>query len=219
MTSEMSSSSLEGDHVRAVAGGFRHQPDAHLRDDTEVRLRKDAVHVRTEAVLEQLPGVVARHRAHAGSHDVAAGQHDFHAALHHEVIAIRRVTHSMIQRIAHHAAPARVRHVEPQFEAVRLDVVVEVEVADARLDQRVAELLVHLEDAVHAAHVEHDGARQHRRRAAVREVLAARDRPQRNAGSVCGLDDRLHLLRRMSGATAAWARKRVSSLSIGYGSW
>src|SRR4029453_3224552 len=51
-----------------------------------------------------------------------------------------------------------------------------------------------LEDAVNPTEVEHDGARQHRRRTAVREILAARDRPQRDARSVGGLDDLLHLL-------------------------
>ena len=75
-----------------------------------------------------------------------------------------------------------------------LDVLVQIEVADAGLDQRVAELLVHLEDAIHATEVEHDRAREHRRRAAVGEILAARDGPQRDAELIGDLDDLLHLL-------------------------
>ena len=184
----------KGDQVRAIARRLGHEPDAHLGDDAEVRLREDAIHVRAEPVLEQLPGIVARHRAHTGPHDLSIRKNDLHATLHHEVIAIRCVTHAVVERISHDAAPAGIRDVEPQFQPAPPDVVVQVEVTDARLDEGVAEFFVHLQDAVHPVEIDNDGAGQDRGGPAIGEILAAGDRPQRDTKLAGDLDDLLHLL-------------------------
>ena len=88
----------------------------------------------------------------------------------------------------------RSAHRQPQLVTARLDRVVEVEPADARLDHRVAELLVDLEHAVHPAQVDDDRAADARRRAAVAVVLADPRDPERHAVLVGDPDDRLDLL-------------------------
>jgi hypothetical protein len=69
----------------------------------------------------------------------------------------------------------------------------EIEESDAGLDDAVTLRLVDLDDAVHPAQVEHHRARHARRGTAIAEVLAARDRPQRNAKLVCDFQDALDL--------------------------
>ena len=56
------------------------------------------------------------------------------------------------------------------FRPLLLDVAIQIEVAHARLDQRVGVLLVHLEDAVHPLEVEHHAAGVGRRGAAVAQI-------------------------------------------------
>ena len=78
-----------------------------------------------------------------------------------------------------------------------LDVAIEIDVGDAGLDEREVALVVADENAVHALQIDRDAAAHVRRRAAVGEVLARRDRVQRNLVLVRRADDRLHLLRRI----------------------
>lgn len=140
-----------------------------------------------------MPGIVAGQRAHAGAHHAAIGQHHFHATLHHEVIAVRRVAGATFQRRAHDAAPTGIRHIQPQLQPFLLDVVVQIEKAHARLDQHITEVRVDFEDLVHAFQIEHDRARQARRRPTIGEIAAARDRPHRDAILIGDLETGLHL--------------------------
>ncbi len=71
---------------------------------------------------------------------------------------------------------------------------VEVEIGDARLDQHIGVALVDLEDPVHPLQVEHDAAGQHRRGAAIAEVLAGRDRIDRDLQGVGDAHHRLNFL-------------------------
>src|SRR4029453_8700483 len=84
--------------------------------------------------------------------------------------------------------------IDPELESLLVYVAIEIEVADARLDERVVVLLVHLEDPVHALEVEDDAAGDVWRRPAVSQVLAGGDRPQRNLVLARDSDDLLHLL-------------------------
>jgi hypothetical protein len=61
-----------------------------------------------------------------------------------------------------------------------LGIPVQVEVAHAGLGEGVVVPVVHFQDAVHALQVEHYRARKPARGTAVRQVLAGRNRPQRN---------------------------------------
>src|SRR5262249_18705281 len=79
----------------------------------------------------------------------------------------------------------------------RLDRVVEVEPADAGLDDRVAELLVDLEHAVHPTEVDDDRPAYPRRRAPVAVVLPDARHPERHLVLVRDPHDRLDLLDRL----------------------
>src|SRR5690606_20805175 len=91
---------------------------------------------------------------------------------------------------------AGIRRIDPQVEPALLEVVVEIEVADARLDQRIGSALVDLDHAIHALQVQHDTAGVDGRRAAAGEVAPGRARIEREAPRVGGADDGLHLLDR-----------------------
>ncbi len=174
----------------------RHQPEAHLGDHAHVALAKQAVDPRAVAPLVLLPRLRVRHGAHAGADDFAVAEHDLHAAMRAEVIAerIRRPAAAAVERVADHAAPARIGRIDPDVEPVLFDVIVEVEVAYARLDERIRVALVDLEHAVHALQIEHDAAGVHGRRAAVCKVAPGRDRIKRNAASVGRAHHGLHFL-------------------------
>ena len=175
------------------------KPKAHLRDDAETALAEEPGGIGAVAVAVFLPATRRRHRAHAGAHDLAVRQHDLHAGVRAEVVAVvaHRVADAVIHRVADEAAPARIRRVDPHVELVLLDVAIEIDVGDARLDEREVALVVADENAVHALQIDRDAAAHVRRRAAVGEVLARRDRVQRNLVFVRRPDDRLHLLRRI----------------------
>ncbi len=131
--------------------GLRHQPEAHLGDDPEIRLGEQAVDDRAHPVAELLPGLRTGQSAHAGAHQLAVGQHDLHAAVRFEVIAVRQgsATCAVVERVPHQAPPARIGTVDPQLQLVLADMPVEVEIGDARLDQHARVLLADLQDAVH----------------------------------------------------------------------
>src|SRR5581483_1033719 len=78
-----------------------------------------------------------------------------------------------------------------------LERLVQVEPADARLDDRGGELLVDLEHAVHPPEVDDDRAADARRGAAVAVVPAHAGHPQRQPALVGDADDRLDLLDRL----------------------
>jgi hypothetical protein len=181
---------------RHVDLGIGHQPDAHLGDDPVVGLHEELVGRRPEAALVDVPGLVVGHRAHAGAHDVAVGQHDLHPALHAHVQPVGQVGRAVVERVADHAPPAEVCAGEHQVVATGLERLVEVEPAHARLDDRVAELLVDLEHAVHVAQAHDHRAAHARGRAAVAVVAAGAVRPQRDALLVGDPHDRLDLLDR-----------------------
>nr|ART39915.1 J191 [uncultured bacterium] len=183
---------LVSDHERLVGRRLGHQPEAHLGDDAEVALREHAVHVRPEAVLEQLPAGVAGHGAHAGAQQLAVGEQHFHAAREQKMVGVGRVTGAVFERIADNAAPAGRRAVDPQLVALLLQVLVELEVGHARLDQAVARILIHFQDAVHALQIQHQVAGLLGRRAAIGEVLAVAVGPQRQLVLVGDLQHGLH---------------------------
>ncbi|MNR05585.1 hypothetical protein D3C85_1216250 [compost metagenome] len=72
--------------------------------------------------------------------------------------ARQRVTYSMVKRIANHTAPAGVGDIQPHFQATFLDVVIQIEIADAGLHDCVAIAFVDLNDAVHPLQIQHNTA-------------------------------------------------------------
>ena len=181
---------------RHVALRLRHEPHAHLRDDAEVRLHEELIGRRAEPALVHVPGAAARQRAHARAHDLAVREHDLHAALRAHVDAVRQVRGAVLERVADDAPPADVGHREHELVAARLDRLVQVEPAHARLDDRIPELLVDLEHAVHPPQAHEHRSLHARRRAAVPVVASGRVRPQRHAVPRGDADDLLHLLDR-----------------------
>ena len=182
---------------RHVALRVGHQPDAHLGDDPEVRLHEERVEGRPEAALVHVPRPVARHRPHAGPEHLSARQHDLHPARGRHVGAGREVRRAVLEGIAHDAAPAEVgdRHHQPV--AARAERVVEVEPADARLDDGKRAVLVDLEHAVHLAKAHDHGSLQAGRRASVAVVHARRVCPERNLVLVRDPHDLLDLVDRL----------------------
>ena len=175
----------------------RQQPDAHLRDDPVVRLHEELVGSRPEPALVDVRGLAVRDPAAARPHQLAVREHDLHPALHPLVDAVGEVRDPVVERVPDDAAPAEVGDGEHQLVAARLDRVVEVEPADARLDDRVRRLLVDLEHAVHPAEVDDDRAAHPRRGAAVAVVLADARDPDRHPVLVGDPDDLLDLLDRL----------------------
>lgn len=90
------------DEVRLIAARVREQPHAHLGHDAKVGLAEEAVDIRTEAVWEELGGLVpwlilwsqtlgfwslgVRKCSHPGSHQLSVGENDLHATVHHPMI-------------------------------------------------------------------------------------------------------------------------------------
>jgi hypothetical protein len=70
----------------------------------------------------------------------------------------------MIERIADHAAPTRIRAIDPELQALLADMPIEIEITDAGLNEGAGIALVDLENPVHPFQVRHGTARQHRRR-------------------------------------------------------
>src|SRR5262249_31842606 len=104
-----------------------------------------------------------------------------------------------------------------------LEVVEEVEEAHAGLDDRVGELVVDLQHAVHAPEADLDRVPDPRCRAAVGEVAALTECPQRNAELVGDANDLLdvgdRVRRRAAGSGSAPAEPVYSSEPLkSYGS-
>ena len=95
------------------------------------------------------------------------------------MVAVGRVAEAPFERVADDAAPPRRGRIDPELRAPRAQMRMQIEVGHAGLDERVAERLVHLEDAVHAPQIDHDRAGQAGRRPAVGVVAAGRNGPQR----------------------------------------
>ena len=182
---------------RHVALRHRHQPHAHLRDDPEVRLHEERVERGSEASLVHVPGPVSGHRAHAGAEQLAARQHDLHPARGRHVGAGREVRRAVLERVADDAAPAEVGHRHHEAGPGRAERVVEVEPADARLDDGVRAVLVDLEHAVHPPQAHEHGPVEARRGSAVAVVHPRRVCPERDRVLVRDPHDRLDLLDRL----------------------
>ena len=101
---------------------------------------------------------------------------------------------AVVQRVADRTAPARIRAVDPDLEVAFLDVAVQIEIGNARLDQREMSFIVDRQHAIHALEIQHDAAAHDRGRAAVGQVAAGRYRIQRGLVLVRNVDDLLHFL-------------------------
>ncbi len=140
-----------------------------------------------------------------------------------EVVAVRqrRASGAVVERVADHTAPARVGAVDPELQLAVANVAIQIEVADARLDECVCLVFVQIEHLVHALQIEHDAARVHGRGAAIGEVAAGGDRVQRHRVLVRGTHDLLYLLYRFrrysrgSDAFALFAPERRVRVAVG----
>ena len=165
--------------------------EAHLRDDPDIALREQPVERGTEAVSILAPGLRSGKRAHAGPHDLTVRHHHFQAAVGVKVIPIHAVgvADTVVERVADDASPSRIGTVDPDLELAVLNVSIQIEVRHTRLDDGEVPLVIDLDDAVHALQIDDHRAREIAGRAAVSEVLAGRDRKQRNAIAVRDPDD------------------------------
>ena len=140
-----------------------------------------------------MPAVIALHGAHAGAHQATVRKHHLEPAEVARVQAIGRVADAVIERVADDRAPGVAGHGHPERRLFALQVLVKIEEADARLEHAIAQRGIELQDAVHAAEVEHDRSRHARRIRTVPEVLAARGRPERGLVLIGEAHDGLHL--------------------------
>ena len=192
--------SRDKDDQAAIAFVGGPDPEAHLGDDAEIRLREDAVDVGPDAPLLVLPGLRSLAGAGARAHDLPVAQHNFHAA--DRVPAVAAVFavgmgEAALQRMTDGAAPGGVRDIHAQGQVVFLEVVDDVVEADAGFHQHGVVAGVDVEDAIHPLQVEYDAAGQDRRGAAVTEVLAGGNGIERHQVLVGNPDDGLHLFRRI----------------------
>src|SRR5271169_2279247 len=111
-----------------------------------------------------------------------------------KVVAHRCATASAINSVADQAAPAGIGRINPYFQALILNMFVQIKIANSRFDQRVVVLFVDLENPVHALQIEDDAASEQRRRPAVSKILSGGNRPEGNFKSVGDSYDLLHLL-------------------------
>jgi hypothetical protein len=105
-----------------------------------------------------------------------------------------RIAAAIVERVADHAAPAGIRAVDPEIEFPVLDVAVEIEIGDTRLDKDISVALVDLEDAVHALEIEDNAPREDRCSTAITQILAGRDRIDRDAFLIGDAHHRLDFL-------------------------
>ncbi len=163
----------ERDLARPEALGLGHEPEAQLRDDPVVGLHEQAVQRRAEAALVDVPRAPVADRTHPGAYQVAVGQQHLQAADGGRVLAVRRLAEAALERVADDAAPSQTGCRHPQRVAALAQVRVEIEERHAGLQQRVAEVVVDLEDPVHPAELDDHGAAHAWRGAAVAQVAAA----------------------------------------------
>ena len=127
----------------------RHQPDPGPGHHAQIRLGEQALEIRTDAPLMGMPGVKALSRASGADH-LAVREHDFQPAEVAEMIAVRRLAHTTLDRVADHAAlRSAVDAVDPQLVAVLGKMGVELFIGHARFDDGVGKFLIDLEDAIH----------------------------------------------------------------------
>jgi hypothetical protein len=182
---------------RHVALRVGHQPDAHLRHDPEVRLHEERVEGGAEAALVHVPRAVARHRSHPCPEQLSVREHDLHPAGGRHVGAGREVRRAVLEGVADDAAPAEVGDRDHQPVSARAQRVVEVEPADARLDDGVRAGFVDLEHTVQLAQAHDQRPSETWRGAAVAVVHPRRVRPERDPVLVRDPHDLLDLLDRL----------------------
>ena len=165
--------------------------EAHLRHDADVALREQPVQRRTEAVAVFAPCLRARKRAHACPHDLTVRHHHFQAAVGVKVIPIHavRVADTVVERVPDDASPSGIGSVDPHLQLPVLNVSIQIEVRDTRLDNGEVPLIIHFDDSVHPLQIDDDRPGDVAGRATVSEVLACRDGKQRDAIAVRDLDD------------------------------
>ncbi len=125
---------------------------------------------------------------------------------------VARHAEATLQGVAYDAPPGISRNGELQGDAVGGQMLVQVEESNPGLEDAVAQLRVDLENPLEPAQIDDDRAGHARRRSAIAEILAARDRPQRNPVFVGEAHQRLNLARR------AWRDGRGGSVCRGI-SW
>src|SRR5271156_6018778 len=103
-----------GDAIRLITSRVGHEPEPHLDDDSETRLCENAVIVRPEPIVEQLPAFVRfllvgrrigvgfgiRESSHASANEISIRQDNFQARMHHPVVSIRGIADSALDRVA-----------------------------------------------------------------------------------------------------------------------
>src|SRR3984957_70317 len=135
------------------------------------------------------------------------------------MIEVGRVTGALVERIADHSALRRPRgHVEHELVAAAKEFVIEGLIADAWLDHDEGKFLVDVENAIHlAAEIDHDLAGGGRRARAKPDIVAGRNRIERDLVGVRRAHDQLHVAGRgrvddASGRAIA-ARHRVLAVT------
>ena len=99
------------------------------------------------------------------------------------------VTNTVVEGVSDDAAPSRIGAVDPDLQLPVLNVSIQIEVRDTRLDNGEVPLVIHFDDPVHPFQVDDDRPRDVAGRATVSEVLACRDRKERDAIAVRDLDE------------------------------
>ena len=173
--------------------GSRHQPDRHAGDDAQIRLRKEAVKHRTDTPAVDLCGFGMRKAAESRFDALSGRQDHLETADVGEMVAIRCVPEASLHGVADQAALGTgAGRVHPQMRLPGGQEFKKLALADARFDRYVSEILIEVDDAVHAAQIQQSAIVGRRNPRAVAPVLAAADGIKRDAVAVGDADARLY---------------------------
>src|SRR6202012_2375208 len=93
------------------------------------------------------------------------------------MVATRRRAEAALERVAHHATPARRGRIDPESGTLGFQRPIKVVIAHAGFYERIAQRFVDFEHAIHALQVEHDAALHARRRPSICVVASRRYAP------------------------------------------
>ena len=170
-----------------------------LRDDAEGPFGAD------DDAGQIVAGIVLRRAA--GAHDPAIGQHQFDAedVIDGDAVFERVRPAGVGGDVAADGAGPLARRIRGEMVAVRLQVIGQPEIDDARFDDGVAIAIVDFEDPLHPRQGDHDAAAD--RQTAAGQAGAGAARQERHVQFVADLDD----LRRP--ARSRWERRRRRACS------
>src|SRR3546814_597859 len=142
--------------------GLGHEPEAELGHDAKIGLCEEPVDPGPVTKFEELPAGTLGHSTHPCPDTAAVGQHQLKPALHKIMIGIWGIAHAPLQKGARHRFVGLTRAIDPELEPPLAYLFGELPKGDAWLDEAVSQVLIDLENLIHAAKIEqYDRSEEH----------------------------------------------------------